>query len=359
MNINGFMNNGIQNMVKTAGRYYMGRPKGIGFLAKMALEIKCSAKKREQNEKIGLHVPPFIIASITSSCNLHCAGCYARASGACSEQPVQKELSVAEWGNVMEEASALGVSFMLLAGGEPMMRRDVIERAAKQKNMIFPIFTNGSLVDDAYLALFDANRNLIPVFSIEGDAGVTDKRRGTGAYAIVQDAMGQMQQKNMLFGTSITVTKENLKAVTADAFVEQLGEKGCGLLFFVEYVPVEENTAHLALGEADIRTMETQVAILKEKFDKMMIVSFPGDEEKMGGCLASGRGFFHINPNGGAEPCPFSPYAQMNVRDRSIKEVLQSAYFEKLRNIAALAGRDGGCTLFREESKVKMAFGGN
>lgn len=109
---------------------------------------------------------------------------------------------------------------------------------------------------------------------------------------------------------------------------------------------------------ADIRIMEEKVSALKSRFVNMMIVSFPGDEEKMGGCLASGRRFFHINPNGGAEPCPFSPYAQMNLKEQTIKEVLRSGYFEKLCTIAAVAGHDGGCTLFREERQVKLVFGG-
>ena len=84
------------------------------------------------------------------------------------------------------------------------------------------------------------------------------------------------------------------------------------------------------------------------------MLSFPGDEESMGGCLAAGRGFFHINAAGGAEPCPFSPYSELNVKERSIIEVLQSQFFCKVREIsAAEAGNhDGGCTLFQFKNDV-------
>lgn len=52
-----------------------------------------------------------------------------------------------------------------------------------------------------------------------------------------------------------------------------------------------------------------------------------GDEKSYGGCVAAGRGFFHINSHGGAEPCLFSPYSDINVRDTSLWEALKSKLF--------------------------------
>lgn len=85
------------------------------------------------------------------------------------------------------------------------------------------------------------------------------------------------------------------------------------------------------------------------------MLSFPGDEQEMGGCLAAGRGFFHINATGGAEPCPFSPYSHMNLKEQSIISVLESPFFEKVREISAAEALNhkGGCTLFQFEDEVK------
>lgn len=47
----------------------------------------------------------------------------------------------------------------------------------------------------------------------------------------------------------------------------------------------------------------------------MVFLSFSGDEKYVGGCLAAGRGFFHINANGEVEPCPFSPYSDVNSKE--------------------------------------------
>ncbi len=352
MDLSRFMEQGIGELVQTAGRFYLNNPKGIAFLAKMAVEVKKSAARRQAQEERGVHVPPLIIASIASQCNLHCAGCYSRAAGACSESAAE-ELSAGEWESILNEAAELGVTFALLAGGEPLTRRDVIECAVKFKNMIFPVFTNGTLMDEGYMRLFEQNRNLIPVFSMEGDESVTDGRRGEGVYASVQSVMKRFEKRKLLFGASITVTKENLDDVTSGEFVRELQNDGCGLLFFVEYVPMEEGTEHLMLDDEDIERLQMIVDRLKRDFRDMMIVSFPGDEEMMGGCLASGRGFFHINAAGGAEPCPFSPYSKQNLRTDSIEEVLRSGFFKEMRGIAAEAEHKGGCTLFDNRRRVE------
>lgn len=68
---------------------------------------------------------------ITSKCNLHCEGCYSRCNHATVDSEPVMQLTGEEWNRVFDEASDIGVSFILLAGGEPLLRRDVIE-AAKQ-----------------------------------------------------------------------------------------------------------------------------------------------------------------------------------------------------------------------------------
>lgn len=354
MNLNLFMQNGITDILKTAGRFYMRSKMGRAFLAHILPQIKKSASIREKAETSGIHIPPFLIASIASQCNLHCAGCYARAGGACHENESKMDLSKGEWANIFEEAAALGVSFILLAGGEPLIRRDVIAAAAEFPNLIFPIFTNGTLIDADYLSLFNQNRNLIPVLSMEGTENDTDARRGSGIHAKIETAMSKHKKQKILFGVSVTVTSENMNTVLTKAFLSDLRNSGCGVVFFVEYVPIEKGTENLALNEMDIEKLKQNTDALKTHFDDMVILSFPGDEEAMGGCLASGRGFFHINPSGGAEPCPFSPYAKYNLRDSSIRQVLSSSYFNELRTIAACADpHTGGCVLFEREKEVQ------
>ena len=126
MDIQKYMTTGIENVVKNAVKVTAANPVQSVFMARFAMASKAASRKREISEKAGEHIPAFLIASITSSCNLHCAGCYARAVHSCVDEKPIEQLSVEEWDHIFEQAEELGISFILLAGGEPMIRRDVI-----------------------------------------------------------------------------------------------------------------------------------------------------------------------------------------------------------------------------------------
>ena len=86
----------------------------------------------------------------------------------------------------------------------------------------------------------------------------------------------------------------------------------------------------------------------------MMYVSFPGDEKSSGGCLAAGRGFFHINSHGDAEPCPFSPYSDTNVRDHSLRQAISSPLFTALCSGDMMSDdHSGGCVLYEKREQVE------
>ena len=86
----------------------------------------------------------------------------------------------------------------------------------------------------------------------------------------------------------------------------------------------------------------------------MVYISFPGDEKNSDGCVAAGRGFFHINSHGGAEPCPFSPYSDINVRDTSLRDALKSPLFLALQDGGVLLDdHEGGCVLYEKREQVE------
>ncbi|WMJ88360.1 radical SAM protein [Anaerocolumna sp. MB42-C2] len=349
-----YLSNGVENIVKGAIKASLKNPKESVFIANYMLEVKKSRKIRQKQEAAGEHIPPFLIASITNSCNLHCKGCYARANKSCTDKDPDNQLTDKEWNLIFEEAGEIGISFILLAGGEPMLRKEVIQTAAKHKNIIFPIFTNGTLIDEDYITLLNHNRNLIPVFSIEGDSLTTDERRGAGIYSKLLLGMNEMKNKGILYGTSITVSKKNLEEVTQKSFLSALNNLGCKVIFYVEYVPVTTDTIDIAPSEDDRLYLEKQLLALRKIYDDMIFISFPGDEKSSGGCLAAGRGFFHINYQGGVEPCPFSPYSDTNLKSITLKEALQSPFFKKLRNNNILLGEHkGGCILFENKDIVE------
>lgn len=353
-NIQDYLEEGVEIILKDAARASLKNRKESLYLIKFARHAKKATKIRRKYEKNGQNIPVFLIASITSSCNLHCIGCYSRANKSCHDDIPSNQLSDEQWDDIFKQAKEIGISFIVLAGGEPLLREDVIAKASQYPEILFPIFTNGTLLKDTYLKLFDDNRNLVPILSIEGGQQVTDSRRGNGVYKQLIDSMEHMRKNNIIFGVSLTFTKDNLSSLLSNEFIDELHDLGCKAVFFIEYVAYDEDTMHLAPTENEREELFKQLDCLRRDYDDMIFLSFPGDEKTSGGCLAAGRGFFHINSHGDAEPCPASPYSDINVCETSVVESLNSNLFKSLRDEGILIDdHEGGCVLFEHKEDVE------
>lgn len=140
-----YLSNGVQKIVKGMIKSVVKNPKASMFMLQHGIDSKKARKKRNEAEKFGEHIPPFLIASITEQCNLHCKGCYVRETQGCSDHCSQEPLlKNTEWGSIFTQAEELGIGFILLAGGESFVRRNVIETAGNHSTILFPIFTNGT-----------------------------------------------------------------------------------------------------------------------------------------------------------------------------------------------------------------------
>ncbi|MDO5521619.1 MAG: radical SAM protein [bacterium] len=353
-----YLSNGVRNIVKGILKASFTNRKTSMFMTRYLLSSKRAREKRRAAEIGGEHIPPFLIASITNKCNLHCKGCYARANHSCTDHcsinGADGLLTGEDWSGIFSQAEALGIEFILLAGGEPFVRKDVLLQAGQHENILFPIFTNGTMINEEYRKVLEEHRNLMPVISIEGNQATTDARRGDGIYQKIEDTMIALHHSGILFGASVTVTKQNMKEVLSDIFVHKLNDAGVKAVIYVEYVPVDQGSKELALDDMARNEMMTKLNQLRRNVKELLFIAFPGDEKTSGGCLAAGRGFFHINARGGAEPCPFSPYSDTNVRTTSLKEALSSPLFCKLRENGNLTEKHiGGCVLFEQEEQVK------
>lgn len=348
-----FLSGGVQKIVARAMVIAKGDRRESRFFADFMIYSVEAAFKRSVRAANGENIPPFLIAAISGSCNLHCEGCYSRSNGYCSDCAAPDELSADDWKKIFSQAEELGISFILVSGGEPLMRRDVLKVASQFRRILFPIFTNGTLIDDNYLEMFAKYRNLLPVFSIEGNSEKTDSRRGEGVFENVKEKMQMLCEAGVPFGASITVTHENLQEVTSADFVRSLQNDGCKLVVYVEVVPVTQDMRALELTDSDRELLKQRAENLQENHSKMLFLSFPGDEENTGGCLAAGRGFFHIDASGSAQPCPFSPYSDTNVKETSLLGALRSPLFTKLRESGILADESGGCVLFQKKEEVE------
>ncbi|HEX3001031.1 MAG TPA: radical SAM protein [Methanoregula sp.] len=303
---------------------------------------KKAATVRRRYENEGLMVPPVIITSITSRCNLSCAGCYMHGR----HEKTAPEMSDDTLSSLAGQAAGLGVSVFVIAGGEPLVRREEIFRIAKaHPAMLFPVFTNGLLIDEEVAGSIAECRNIVPVISFEGFREDTDLRRGKGVFDRLLAVCSRLQQRNVFFGCSVTTTRENFSRVTDEEFIQQMIRAGTRVFTFVEYVPMSPGTEDLILSREQKNNLQIALAGFNRKHAALFI-GFPGDEDAYGGCLAAGRGFVHISPSGNLEPCPAAPYSDANVTDMPLKEALRSRLLSRIRDEPeALTETTGGCAL--------------
>ncbi len=343
------MNRSIVNLVKKALRISLTNPFYAGFILRTIGWQKKAAILRKYWESKNVHVPPFMISSITRRCNLKCKGCYSNAFNNSSFS----EMSDEKYKSVIREASELGISIILIAGGEPFARSKLLDITKSFPKVIFPIFTNGLLINDETIKKLKKQRNVIPIISIEGFESETDNRRGKGVYKKTQVIMKKMKKDKIFFGISLTVTRDNFPLITSEDFIKEQVHMGCKVIFYVEYVPVEQDTESLVITQEQRKELETRLDQFSSEY-RSLFISFPGDEAKFGGCLSSGRGFVHINPEGGLEPCPFAPYSDVNLKFFSLKEALQSEFLKKIRQSPEhLKETDCGCALWNNSEWVR------
>ncbi len=338
----------IVDTLKLAARIFLYDPRFALRAIRLLSRQRKAAKVREQHRQDGIHVPPFSIFSITGQCNLNCLGCYANVLHRSS----QPELSNERISTLLSEARDLGVSIMLIAGGEPLLRQGLLELTATTPEILFLLFTNATLLDNDVIAKLKMQPHVVPVLSIEGDEAATDARRGAGCYARVIDAMRRLKARHVFFGTSTTLTSENYALTTSRSHVRDLLKRGCRLFYYINYIPVQPGTEHLELPAAHVDDFLEKLADYRKSLP-CLFIAFPQDELALGGCLAAGRGFIHINAYGDVEPCPFSPYSDRNVAEVSLLEAINSPLLRSIRESdVTLDETDGRCALWKRREWV-------
>jgi MoaA/NifB/PqqE/SkfB family radical SAM enzyme len=348
LDFNKILNNSLRVFFKDALKSVLSDPSEVVFFVKTLNWQKRAAKIRQNWERRGIHVPPVLVFSVTSKCNLHCKGCYHQTLRPMAEA----DLSDERLKRAIAEAKELGISFIVLGGGEPLMRQGILDIPADYPEIMFLMFTNGLLINDDVLQKMNEKRNVVPLLSLEGYQTDTDERRGKGVYELLQKSIDILKKKGTFWGTSLTVTRNNFNEVTEDQFIQKLVNAGCKLFMLVEYTPVKEGTEDWVLTETQRKELVKRRDTFRREY-RAVFVALPWDEEEIGGCLSAGRGFVHISADGKVEPCPFVPYSDMNIKNCSLKEALQSKMLKTIRENHEELEETHGCALWERREWVQ------
>jgi radical SAM protein with 4Fe4S-binding SPASM domain len=188
------------------------------------LSWRLHAKSEQQR------LPVAASMEITARCNLRCSHCYINLPA--GDQRAQKrELSFSQWARIIDEIADSGCLWLLITGGEPLLRPDFpdIYLHAKKQGMIITLFFNGTLVTPALADLLQE----WPPFQVEITAYGRTKAtyesvtRIPGSYEKCLRGIDLLLERQIPLGLKTTLTTQNFQEV----WEMKAWAQGLGLLF--------------------------------------------------------------------------------------------------------------------------------
>jgi len=282
--------------------------------------------KHMEYAKIHGYEPPwFILFSPTMRCNLRCVGCSTR------EYARDTDLPFEIMDRALTEAKEeMGVYFVVTEGGETFVREDMLDFYARHNDVSFQVYTNGTLIDKKMAKRLAKLGNVAPVISVEGFEKETDERRGRGIWQKLIQAMDNLKEEGVFFGFSVTHHRHNTDVITSDEFFDFMINKGCYIGWFFQYIPLGKNPDISLMATPEQRNKLRQAVDRVRNSKPIFIGDFWNDGRYVNGCIAA-RQYLHINNKGDVEPCAFMHFAVDNIRNKSLKEIMESPFFRAIR----------------------------
>ena len=153
-----------------------------------------------------------------------------------------------------------------------------------------------------------------------------------------------LREKKLPFGISCCYTSQNLDSIGSEEYFDKMVEWGADFVWYFHYMPVGNDAVPELMPTPEQREYMYHKIREVRKTKPIFAMDFQNDAEYVGGCVAGGRRYFHINANGDCDPCVFIHYSNMNIREHSLLEVLQSPIFMAYHN---------GCLLYTSSKSGK------
>ena len=292
------------------------------------------------NKKYNMDPPGFLVISPEKKCNLNCIGCYSSSTAKSHEHLDYETLD-----RIISEKTKLWASnFTVISGGEPFMwkpdGKTILDIFAKHNDNYFMMYTNGTLITKEVAKRMSEVGNVTPAISVEGFEEKTDKRRGKGVFKKILQTMENLREAGVLFGISITATKENVEEILSDEFIDFFfNEQKAMYGWMFQIMPIgRAYTLDLMVTPEQRKWMlEKEQKLIFDK--KLFLIDFWNGGLYSAGCIAASRpgGYFYIEWNGNVTPCAFIPYSTLNIKEiyksgGNLSDVLNSPLFRKVRD---------------------------
>lgn len=201
----------------------------------------------------------------------------------------------------------------------------------QRKKLVETVVINGTLIDDAFADEMLRVKNLVPAISIEGFEEATDFRRGEDTYRKVTEAMTRLKERKLLFGISCCYTSKNVEVIGSEEYFDSMIDMGAKFAWLFTYMPIGAAAVPELIATAEQRKFMYEQIHKFRKTKPLFTMDFWNDGDAVGGCIAGGRGYCHINANGDMEPCAFIHYSDSNIKEKTLLECYQSPLFMAYR----------------------------
>jgi len=315
----------------------------------LTLWARAIALPREKNKEVkdfvskrGCRPPFFLVISPGHECNLRCPDCYAASIRTGDENKGKLSWDILD--KIIDDAKKLwGIKLIVFSGGEPFLYRSqkkgILDIAEKNKDLLFLVFTNGTLINENIAKKIGECKNTTLAFSVEGMQKATDSRRGEKVFNRVLNSMALMRKVGVPFGISVTVNRENCSQVLDDEFLDYFFiNQGVFYGFYFQYLPIGRNPNFDLMPTVNqrLKFWDRMWQVIEDK--RLFLIDFWNHGTMVKGCISAGRdgGYLHIDWDGNIMPCVFLPYIAGNIYEyyesgKNLTHVLDQPFLKAIR----------------------------
>jgi len=155
---------------------------------------------------------PIVVWNCTRRCNLKCKHCYAQAE----DKDYSGELTTEEGKRLIDDLAQFGCPVLLFSGGEPLVRKDVLELAAYavKKGLRVVFSTNGTLITPELAQRLKEIGTSYVGISLDGTEVIHDSFRGVpGAFKKAIEGVRNCKKVGLKVGLRFTIFKGNAQEV--------------------------------------------------------------------------------------------------------------------------------------------------
>jgi radical SAM protein with 4Fe4S-binding SPASM domain len=293
------------------------------------------------------HIPLAVSMDFTYRCNFACTHCFCRLP--VDGSTPRPELTLQEWDRLLGETADEGALFLMITGGEPLVREDFADvwKMVKRRGFVCELFTNGSLIDVAMadlLAEYTPKQVSITVYAASEETYARMTGR-PGMHARVLDALDLLAERDIPVEVKGLFTRQNAhesdaiskQALRYDELVRWQAELvGC-------YTEGGGNPGDVELSPEELVELELADPIRSGEWRSRLETWTPSPENPDSPFRCElGKGRFHLDPYGNMRPCMLLESVSVDCRSMPVRQ----AWREELpRALADMPWQSSACNV--------------